>query len=82
LLQADLITFLGARHLWVFVRDAQAHLRRFALAFFDVHLRGGTEWAEILTLAFVEDVAPTLGGRDGFEGLAWGVVGAEPGGRR
>jgi hypothetical protein len=79
---ADLITFVGALHLWVFVRDAQAHLRRFALAFFDVHLRGGTEWAEILTEAFVEDVAPTLGGRNGFEGLAWGVVGSEPGGRR
>lgn len=74
---ADLITFLGARHLWVFVGDAQAHLRRFALAFFDVHLRGGTAWAEILTEAFVEDVAPTLGGQSGFEGLAWGVVSGE-----
>lgn len=79
---ADLITFLGARHLWVFVPEAQAHLRRFALAFFDAHLRGGMAWAEILTEAFVEDVAPTLGGRDGFEGLAWSVMGAEPGGRR
>ena len=79
---ADLITFVGAMHLWVFVGDAQAHLRRFALAFFDVQLRGGTAWAEILTQGFVEDVAPTLGGRNGFEGLAWGVVGAGPGGRR
>jgi len=79
---ADLITFVGARHLWVFVGDAQVHLRRFALAFFDVHLRGGTTWAEILTRSFVEDVAPTLGGRSGFEGLAWGVVGSEPAGQR
>jgi hypothetical protein len=79
---ADLITFVGALHLWVFVRDAQAHLRRFALAFFDVHLRGGTGWAEILTEAFVEDVAPTLGGRNGFEGLSWGVEGSGTGGRR
>lgn len=79
---AELITFVGALHLWVFMRDAQAHLRRFALAFFDVHLQGGTAWAGILTQAFVEDVAPTLGGRSGFEGLAWGVVGAEPGGQR
>jgi predicted dienelactone hydrolase len=78
---AELITFRGALHLWVFVRDAQAHLRRFALAFFDVNLCGGTAWAEILSEAFVEDVAPTLGGREGFEGLAWGVVGAEPGRR-
>lgn len=79
---ATLITFLGARHLWVFVTDAKAHLRRFALAYFDVHLRGGAAWADVLTQAFVEDVAPTLGGRSGFEGLAWGVVGAEPGERR
>ena len=79
---ADLITFLGARHLWVFVPDAQAHLRRFALAFFEVHLHGGTGWAEVLSEAFVGDVAPTLGGRNGFEGLAWGVAGAGPGGQR
>jgi hypothetical protein len=76
---ADLITFLGALHLWVFVRDVQAHLRRFALAFFDDHLRGGSAWAEILTEAFVEDVAPTLGGNAGFAGLVWGV---ELGGQR
>ena len=76
---ADLITFVGAKHLWVFVGDAQAHLRRFALAFFDVHLRGGTAWAEILSPSFVEDVAAALGGRSGFEGLAWGVVGVGPG---
>jgi hypothetical protein len=53
-----------------------------ALAFFDVLLRGGTAWAEILTRGFVEDVAPTLGGQSGFEGLAWGVVGVVSGEER
>lgn len=72
---ADLITFVGATHLWVFVGDAQPHLRRFALAFFDVNLRGGAAWTDILTPAFVEGIAPTLGGRTGFEGLVWGVAG-------
>lgn len=79
---ADLITFLGADHFWVFVPDVKTHLRRFALAFFDAHLRGGTDLAEILTAAFVQDIALTLGGHDGFDGLAWGVVGSGLGGQR
>lgn len=75
---ATLITFGGADHFMMFVPDVQTHFRRFALAFFDARLRGGTAWAEILTEAFVEEVASTLGGHQGFEGLAWSEAGSEP----
>ena len=73
---ADLITFMGADHLMIFQADAVSQMGRFAVAFFGYYLAGREDFAPYLTKEFVEDVAPSLGPRDSFTTLVWGV--AEP----
>lgn len=70
---AELITFVGAAHSMIFEDDVQQQVRRFALAFFGLHLIGDEGFDQYLTEEFVEDVAPGLGPAESFETLVWGV---------
>lgn len=70
---ADLITFTEAGHMMIFEADAVAHMRRFAVAFFGLHLHGDDAYAAYLTKEYVEQVAPGLGPAESFDTLVWGV---------
>jgi len=71
---ADLITFAGADHFMIFEPDAVQQMRRFALAFFGLHLLGADGFAQYLTEDFVERTAPGLGATDSFDTLVWGLA--------
>lgn len=70
---AELITFSEAGHMMIFEADAVAQIRRFAVAFFGLHLRGDDAYAAYLTKEYVEQVAPKLGPAESFDSLVWGV---------
>ncbi len=71
--RAELITFTEAGHMMIFEPDAVAQMRRFAVAFFGLHLGDVDAYAEYLTEEYVEEVAPLLGAAESFETLVWGV---------
>ena len=74
--ESELITFVDAGHLMIFESDAVAQMRRFAVAFFGLHLSGDDAYAPYLTKEYVEEVAPGLGPAESFETLVWGIPGS------
>lgn len=72
--QSQLITFVGADHSMIFDAGAVQQMRRFAVAFFGVHLDGRSGFAQYLTEEFVESVAPDLSPSSLVETLKWGIA--------
>lgn len=72
---AEAITFVGpgAGHLMIFNSDVQAEVRRLAVAFLTLHLKGTDQYSEVLTPEFIgrsfeaPDTHPT------YEKMIWGV---------
>jgi hypothetical protein len=68
-----LVTFVGADHMLIGTEDGARQIRRLATLFLGARLLGEPA-ADLVTEAWVEDVAPTLEAHPSYETLTWGVV--------
>ena len=70
---AEAVTFVGAGHSMISKPDVQAAVRRLAIAFLTLHLKGNDQYAEVLTPGFIEKSAEAPDTHPAFEQMLWGV---------
>jgi hypothetical protein len=72
---AEAITFVGpeAGHLMIFNSDVQAEVRRLAVAFLTLHLKGSGQYSEVLTPEFIDRSSEAPDTHPTYEKMIWGV---------